>query len=139
MKITTEDVAKTTSRMLEMLVSSKIINSKDLEYFVGKSLSSTGAFEDFVKVESKPWQDDSTTFTLKYFNPKDAEPVLQIKINEKLNYTVFILKAQERLEGYEDFAFDDEHNLTQSKKLNTAEFEKIRTELYNVRNRYSHK
>jgi len=140
MKITTEDIARTTSRLIEILDNSRVISIKDIEGFVGKNLPYKGAFEDFVKVESKHWQDDSITFTLKYFNPKvGGEPVLQIKINEKLNYTMFILKAQETLEGYMHFAFDEDHNVTQSKKLDTVEFEKIKMELFSIRNRYSAK
>ena len=155
MEISTEDVAKTTSRLLAILEANSVTSVKNIEGLVGKKLPCRGSFEDFLKVEKKVMAEKTTTYILKYFNPKTGvDPVFQININKQLKYSVFIIKAHENLEGYEDYSFDESSNKVQNKTLKFSWFgddddpedklgmlviKEIKDELYRVRNIYTPK
>jgi len=114
---------------LSVLEQEKINFREDLEERLRTSVILNDS--TLISIESRPSNNNTFCYTLSYTIEKVGIPI-ELRINPLLNYTMIILKAQERIDGYEQFALDSHSNIVQSKLIKSSDFSVVRKELENI-------
>ncbi len=124
MTITKNDLQKYSSNILGLLGREKIRSISELEEKMGQSFSTP---EGLIQLELRPSKDSSTALTISYIVRGKGIPV-EVRLNPQHHYTLFMVKAKERIESYNPVAPDLMGNIVQSKEFEFS-FEEMLEEL----------
>ncbi len=124
MKIDAQEIKQMAKKFLSVLDREGIQTNEDLEEKLGKNFTLENS-QDFISIVSRPSNCETIAYTISYTRPGTGIPI-ELEINEQLNYSQIILKAQEKLEGYSHFHSDQFNNLVQNKVIGSSNFSLVR-------------
>ena len=135
MKITREVFHESIDKFLSILEEEGIDSLGDVEKAVGKKFHFSGPLQEYIYIEERPSNLDSTAYTLGYTKVGLGIP-LELKINTQLDYSQIIVKTFFPLQGYNPFMRDMYGNVAQSRffqsKINLSlllqELERLKSE-----------
>jgi len=127
MGIKLEEIEKFAQQFLGFLDDNFIYSTSSLDPILGKKFSITG--ESFFLVELRPSNGGTEAYTLSYIIEGRGIPI-EARINPRLDYIKFIIKANKEAPGYSVFGLDEvRENYVMCKELNGHYLAEVRKEL----------
>src|SRR3989344_1816942 len=105
MKISVEKIRIFASGFSKVLEEQEVKSTKDLEKLVGKQFKVKRQIKDFVSFDNRPSNFSTMAYTISYTRPGVGIPI-ELKINNTLDYSQVIIKANRLIEGYSQFSVD---------------------------------
>ncbi len=126
MRISLDDIRNIARNFLEVLSREGIQSNGDLEKRIGETFSLSS--EDFVTIVLRPSDLGTSAYSVSYIRHGTGIPV-ELRINEKLDYSRVCIKLQERIDGYLPFGSDIFGNIAQDKEIKSSDFSLVIQEL----------